>query len=76
MDSQTGIDNLIYDLVSIQYHAMKGAQVYSRYVEDARGHPDAEAFIREVRMEDENRAKRCHELLSKYAKQGISGLAA
>ena len=31
-------DNIVYDLVSIQYHALKGGQVYEQYKNDAEGH--------------------------------------
>ena len=33
--------NLFYDLVSIQYHALKGQEVYGRYIKDAQGQQDA-----------------------------------
>jgi hypothetical protein len=32
-------------LVSIQFPALKGAEVYDRYVEDAHDHEDAKQFI-------------------------------
>lgn len=56
-------DDVVYDLVSIQYHALKGAEVYDRFIDDAHGHEDVVAFIRQVHDEDAQRAIRCHELL-------------
>jgi hypothetical protein len=76
MGDRPAADDLIYDLVSIQYHAMKGEQVYGKYLDDARGHDDVEAFIRTVKDEDATRARRCHELLSKYTRHGIDEAAA
>ena len=61
----TVADDVVYDLISIQYHALKGAEVYDRYVEDAHGHDDVVAFIRQCHDEDNARAKRAHELLRK-----------
>ena len=34
----TPADDIVYDLVSIQYHALKAAQTYAKYLEDAEGH--------------------------------------
>lgn len=59
----TVADNIIYDLISIQYHALKGAEVYDRYVEDAKEHDDVVQFIRQCKREDDSRAIRAHELL-------------
>jgi hypothetical protein len=65
--------DLVYDLVSIQYHALKGAQVYDRYLKDAQGHEDVARFIEQVREEDARRAVRCHELLVGLTKHGGIG---
>ncbi len=55
--------DIVYDLVAIQYHALKGAQVYDRYLHDAQGNSDVEQFLRRVKQEDAARAEQCHELL-------------
>src|SRR5438093_13534581 len=34
----TPADDIVYDLVSIQYHALQAAQTYARYLEDAEDH--------------------------------------
>lgn len=61
----TVADDIVYDLISIQYHALKGAEVYDRYLEDAHSvdHADVTEFIRSCKEQDEQRALRCHELL-------------
>ena len=62
--------NLIYDLVAIQYHALKGAQVYDRYLQDAQNSEDARKFIEQVKNEDAKRAQQAHEILAKLTKDG------
>jgi len=60
-------DDIFYDLVSIQYHALKGAEVYDKYIQDAHEHEDVAAFIREVQEQDAHRAVRAHELLGELS---------
>ncbi|MGI5211717.1 hypothetical protein [Plantactinospora sp. CA-290183] len=57
-------DDIVYDLVSIQYHALKGGQVYERYRSDAEGHDDVRQFIDQIQREDVERARRAQELLA------------
>ena len=59
----TVADDIVYDLISIQYHALKGAEVYDRYIDDAHDHDEVADFFRQVKEEDARRALRCHELL-------------
>jgi hypothetical protein len=72
-DHGSPASDLVYDLVSIQYHALKGTQVYDRYLEDAKGDDDAAAFIQQVKEQDADRAVRAHELLVTLTKHGIGG---
>ena len=66
-------DDLVYDLVSVQYHALKGAQLYGDFIKDAEGHSDVQEFLRQVQQEDMTRAERCHALLKELTKDhGIS----
>ncbi len=60
-------DDLFYDLVSIQYHALQGADLYEKYLQDAHDHEDVVEFIREVQEQDKQRAIRCHELLGELS---------
>ena len=68
-----GSDHIVYDLVSIQYHALKAGQTYATYIEDAEGHDDVQDFIRQIKEEDAGRAIRCHELLTQLTKGGGIG---
>ena len=58
-------EDIVFDLVSIQYHALTGQHLYEKYKEDAAKshHPEISEFIDECREADEQRARRCHELL-------------
>jgi hypothetical protein len=62
--------DLFYDLVSIQYHALKGQEVYQRFAKDAQGRQDITEFFEEVRRQDVERATRCHELLAQLSGTG------
>jgi hypothetical protein len=73
-ESHTPADDIIYNLVSIQYHALKGAQVYSKYASDAHDHSDVLEFIEQCRGEDAQRAQRAHELLGKLTAQRGGGI--
>jgi hypothetical protein len=70
-ESHTPADDVVYNLISIQYHALKGGQVYAKYLADAEGHDDVRAFIEQVRREDADRAVRAHELLGKLTQGGL-----
>ncbi len=56
-------DDIFYDMISIQYHALKAAEAYDKYIQDAHDHEDVADFIRQCKQEDEARALRCHELM-------------
>jgi hypothetical protein len=73
-ESHSPADDIVYDLVSIQYHALKGAQVYGKYAEDAKGHDDVVEFIEQVHQEDARRAVRAHELLGELTAQRGGGI--
>jgi hypothetical protein len=70
--SHTPADDIVYNLVSIQYHALQAADLYAKYLEDAHEHEDVAAFIRECQQQDNQRAIRCHELLRELTKDGLS----
>lgn len=65
-------DDIFYDLVSIQYHALQGAELYGKYLEDAHDHEDIAEFIREVQKQDRQRAIRCHQLLGELSGARVS----
>lgn len=73
-ESHSPADDIVYDLISIQYHALKGATVYDKYVADAEDHEDVREFIEQIRQEDARRAVRAHELLGKLTAQRGGGI--
>lgn len=60
----TPADDIVYDLVSVQYHALSGAQANDKYVADSEEHQDVREFFEEVARQDAWRAERCHEFLA------------
>ena len=58
-------DDVVYDLVSVQYHALNGAQLYEKFISDADGHDDVKAFFQQCAEDDARRANQCHELIGK-----------
>jgi rubrerythrin len=66
---ETGFSDVIFDLVSVQYHALKAGHDYGQYVRDARnaGYDDVASFFEQVMTEDSQRAARCHELMRKLS---------
>lgn len=74
MSSQhTPADDIVYNLVAIQYHALKGAEVYGKFLEDAEEHEDVRQFIEQVQRQDAERAVKCHDLLKELTKIGGIG---
>ena len=71
--ADTVADDIVYDLISIQYHALKAAEVYDKFLEDAHSseHEDVAAFIRQCKAQDEERAVRCHDFLGQLTRSGI-----
>ncbi|MHA6797604.1 acyl carrier protein (plasmid) [Pseudonocardia bannensis] len=63
--AETGFSDVVYDLVSVEYHALKGGYVYGQYVRDAEneGHREIAEFFRQVTREDAARAEKCHRFL-------------
>ncbi|HYG94541.1 MAG TPA: hypothetical protein VD859_13245 [Nocardioides sp.] len=62
---ETGFDDVTYDLISVQYHALKAGHDYGQYVRDAEnaGKQDIAAFFKEVMEQDSQRAQQAHEFL-------------
>jgi len=63
----TGVRDEHYNLVSILYHSLQGAQAYDTYIRDAEGAGDSELaqFFRDVQEEEHRRAVRAKELLGR-----------
>jgi len=64
---RTGTSDLDYNLVSILYHALQGAETYDQYIQDAQqdGDQDLAGFFREVQQENKRRADRAKQLLAR-----------
>jgi rubrerythrin len=63
----TGTGDATYDLVSVLYHSLQGAETYEFYENDANEAGDNELaqFFREVREEESRRADRAKQLLAR-----------
>ncbi|MDT3399916.1 acyl carrier protein [Streptomyces sp. B1866] len=75
---ETGFSDVAYDLVSVQYHALKGGHDYGQYVRDAESADKKEIaeFFRSVMEEDSKRAAECHRFLAELSTAGDAGPAA
>jgi rubrerythrin len=74
---ETGFDDVSYDLISVQYHALKAGHDYGQYVRDAKnaGRDDIASFFEQVMDEDSRRAQQCHEFLRDLSGSDESGPA-
>jgi hypothetical protein len=63
----TGTGDVTYNLVSILYHALQGAETHDQYIRDAEesGDSDLAAFFREVKDENTRRAERAKQHLAR-----------
>lgn len=75
---ETGFNDVTFDLISVQYHSLKAGHDYGQYVRDAKnaGMDDVAAFFSEVMAQDSERARRCHEFLSRLQATASAGPAA
>lgn len=64
---QTGTQNDIFDLVSVLYHALEGAQTNSKYCQDAQqiGNNDLAQFFQQCQQQDMQRANQAKQLLGR-----------
>jgi hypothetical protein len=69
-DSQgdTGTRDITYDLVSVIYHALQGAETTALYIADARqkGNSELEQFFTETKDEYQARSDRAKQLLTTH----------
>jgi hypothetical protein len=72
----TGTRDETYNLLSVLYHALQGAETYGQYVQDAEQAGDRELvrFFREIIDQDQDRADRAKLLLrDRLLKAGAAG---
>ena len=67
----TGTADVTYNLVSILFHALQGAETYDQFVRDAEqsGDEDLAQFFRTVKEEDERRANQAKQILGRRLTQ-------
>ena len=70
MANSTGTSNPTYNLVSVLYHALQGAENYERYAHDAGSDQDLANFFREIQQQENQRADRAKQLLATRLQQG------
>ena len=70
-EGSTGTPNEYYDLVSVMYHALHGAQTHQTYAQDAeqRGDQELAQFFRQVQQDANNQASRASQLLNQLGAQ-------
>jgi rubrerythrin len=66
---ETGFSDIVYDLISVQYHSLKAGHDYGQYVRDAENANKKEIadFFRSVMEQDSERAARCHQFLAELS---------
>ncbi|HKG14732.1 MAG TPA: hypothetical protein VKB12_15505 [Pyrinomonadaceae bacterium] len=64
----TGTRDITYDLVSVIYHALQGAETTALYIADARqeGNNELEQFFTQAKDEYQSRADRAKQLLTTH----------
>ena len=74
---ETGFSDVVFDLISVQYHSLKAGHDYGQYVRDAEngGYNEIAEFFRQVMKEDSERARRCHEFLTQLERTQEAGPA-
>jgi len=75
---ETGFSDVVYDLISVQYHSLKAGHDYGQYVRDAENANKKEIaeFFRTVMEQDSERAARCHQFLTELSGTQEAGPAA
>lgn len=70
MAAKTGTNDPTYNLVSVLYHALQGADLYEKYASDAASDKDLVSFFKEAQQQNMQRAERAKQLLAKRLQQG------
>ena len=68
----TGTTDVTYNLVSILYYALQGAETYDQYISDAeqKSDKDLAQFFRDTKEENQRRADRAKQLLAQRLVKG------
>ncbi|MBL0403772.1 hypothetical protein JKG68_07340 [Microvirga aerilata] len=70
MASGTGTKDATYNLISVLYHALQGAETYAQYASDAGSDQDLASFFREVQQQEQQRTDRAKQFLARRLQQG------
>lgn len=64
--THTGASDITYNLTSVLYHALQGAENYEQYARDAEQQNDSDlaSFFQEMQQEERERAQRAKQLLA------------
>lgn len=65
--SNTGTQDRHYNLISVLYHLLQGAETYDQYIQDAQqcGDNELAEFFRNLKQASSSTAEKAKELLSK-----------
>jgi hypothetical protein len=66
----TGVADPVYNLISIVYHALQGADLYRKYEQDAQGDQQLAQFFRQACEDEKRRAQQGRELLLQCLQSG------
>jgi hypothetical protein len=66
----TGIQDATYNVISVVYHALQGAETIQKYLKDVQNDPQCEQFFREAQEQNKRLAQRGRELLAQVLQQG------
>lgn len=71
----TGTRDIVYNLVSTIYHTLQGAETEATYIKDAQQEGDEELvqFFTDLKEENQRRADRAKQLLTRYLGKGEGG---
>ena len=73
--ASTGTRDETYNIISIVYHALQGAETCEKYLRDASGDDELRSFIEEAQRLQVQLADRGKQLLSGKLQQGTQGSA-
>ncbi|WP_261564639.1 acyl carrier protein [Frankia gtarii] len=74
---ETGFSDIVQDLITVQYHALKAGHNYDQFIRDAENADEGEIaeFFRTVMKEDADRARACHRYLAHLSGTPAAGSA-
>ncbi|HVE51101.1 MAG TPA: hypothetical protein VNG69_15990 [Casimicrobiaceae bacterium] len=72
-ESSTGVRDSTYNLISVVYHALQGAETYKWYEQDVQGDQELAQFFRQICEEEKSRAQKAKQLLSQRLQRDGGG---